>query len=297
MNRLKSAIQGALWLIRAPGLRLSFERLEGEVKRLESAVNELSSKVWSNTLEEHRLRNLEKWRAVRDLRAFERRVYSQNGEDGIIQEIFWRIGVESKYFVEFGVETGAECNCARLVLEEGWKGLFIEANPSHFEKLAERYKSYHQIRCAREFITSANIEALLAQNGVPTNLDILSIDIDGNDYWVWTAIKNWSPRLVIVEYNPTIAPTEKWVMAERLDHRWDFTDYFGASLAALAELGRKKGYTLVATDSRGINAFFVRDDLVADRFLDPAVIYHYSPLNHSQRAHPLPIRNGPSVAA
>src|SRR5260370_27613128 len=138
------------------------------------------------------------------------------------------------------------------------------------------------------------MEATLEAYNVPRNLDLLSIDIDGNDYWVWAAIQKWRPRLVVIEYNPTFPPHQKWVMKEDLNHRWDGTNYFGASLPSLAALGTKKGFTLVATDSCGINAFFVRDDFIAgDKFLDPVVHYHYSPLNHSFCQNGLPIKNGP----
>lgn len=101
------------------------------------------------------------WLQAGDLRAHERRVYSQNGEDGILEEILRRVGAESRYFVEFGVGSGSECNCARLALEEGWHGLFLEVDPPSFKQLEERYRNVSGIKCVRSSVTSSNIEQLL----------------------------------------------------------------------------------------------------------------------------------------
>ncbi|MCC6417693.1 MAG: hypothetical protein IT429_05535 [Gemmataceae bacterium] len=272
MRNLVSAARGALWLVRAGGLRAEFQRVSAAVQR-------------------------RRWLEANDLRGYERRVYSQNGEDGILQEIFRRIGTTCRYFVEIGVEDGRECNCARLALEEGWSGLFVEADARHFAGLVERYRDRREVRCFYAMATSASIEPLLRSQAVPPDLDLLSIDIDGNDYWVWAALENWRPRVVVIEYNAAHAPPQRWVMREDPDHRWDGTTYYGASLASLTALGRKKGYTLVATDSTGVNAFFVRNELVApDQFLDPVVQYYYSPLDNPNCPGGLPHRAGPFVA-
>jgi hypothetical protein len=145
-------------------------------------------------------------------------------------------------------------------------------------------------------VTSRNIEELLAAHQVPVDFDVLSIDIDGNDYWVWKAIQRWQPRLVVIEYNADYPPPVRWVMQENLDHRWNGTNYYGASLTSYVLLGRQKGYTLVATDSRGINAFFVRSELVSpELFLDTNLYYHYSPFNHPLCPNGHPQGHGPSV--
>jgi hypothetical protein len=272
LRSLASLVRGALWLLRAGGLRADVDLLlRRELRR--------------------------RWLAAGDLRGYEECVSAQNGEDGIIREILQRVGVGRRYFVEFGVESGQECNCARLVRQEHWSGLFLEADAAHFAQLTENYRDYPQIRCARAAVTSNNIEDLLAAHEVPADLDVLSIDIDGNDYWVWRAIQRWRPRLVVIEYNATHPPPELWVMAEDPAHRWDGTGHFGASLASLVALGRAKGYTLVATDSTGVNAFFVADEHVTPgRFLDPVLHYHYSPLNSPKVPDGYPPRSGPFVA-
>lgn len=114
----------------------------------------------------------------------------------------------------------------------------------------------------KEFITAENINQLLQKYRVPREFDLLSIDIDSNDYWVWKAIDNYSPRVVVIEYNSCIPPNESKTIKYDPNARWDGTDYFGASLLALAKLGKSKGYSLVYCESSGVNAFFVRNDLI-----------------------------------
>lgn len=192
------------------------------------------------------------------------KAYSQNEEDGIIHEIFRRIGVENKTFVEFGVGDGFENNTLYL-LKQGWKGLWLEASPKSAANIRKCFKNAldeGQLSFKECFINRENINSLLAG----WNPDMLGIDIDGNDYWVWGAIDCMSPRLVVIEYNPKFLPSVKWTMTYDANHEWQGDDYHGASLAAMAELGKKKGYTLVGCSLTGVNAFFVRNDLVEDKF-------------------------------
>ncbi len=302
--RLGSTVSGVLWLIRAGGLRADLQRLEELNRRLDlislqlgtaasaqavggvlQAVRELGQQTNHGRLEQ-----------ARDLRAFEKRIRSQNGEDGILLEILNRIGSTNRYFVEFGVESGAECNCAELVFGHQWHGLFLEADDLHFRNLSERYREHTGVKCVQSVVTSSNIERLLEDSGVPAEFDVLTIDIDGNDYWVWSAIRRWRPRVVVIEYNASFPPPRKWVMREDPAYRWNGTNYFGASLASLTELGRAKGYTLVGTDSHGVNAFFVREDLAtADRFLDPGLHYHYSAPRYGPHQGGHPPGSGPFV--
>jgi hypothetical protein len=118
------------------------------------------------------------------------KVYSQGDEDGIIQEIFHRVGPGHRTFVEFGVETGIECNTAKLLLE-GWRGLWIEANPDSVSKIRKSLASFllkEQLQLLEARVNAENINALLEQMGFTSEIDLLSIDIDFNDYWVWKAI-------------------------------------------------------------------------------------------------------------
>lgn len=206
----------------------------------------------------------------RDLTPFELRVSSQHGEDGVVVEILRRIGWPSEpYFVEFGMDSGAEGNCIFLADVLGWPGLFIEASEHFYKRLAAKYKGSPRVTTFCEFVTPENIETLFLEANVPLAPDILSIDVDGADFWIWRGLSSFHPRVVVIEYNCSMAIGAKLV--QKRDHKggWDGTDNFGASIEALRALGATKGYRLVHTDLGGMNAFFVRDDLPGD-WLDAA---------------------------
>jgi hypothetical protein len=194
------------------------------------------------------------------------RSFSQNDEDGIIEEIFRRIGIEHRTFVEFGVQDGMENN-SRLLLYQGWRGLWIEADSKACAAIRRNFSTElgeGRLQLLNEWVTPANIGELIRSAGFE-NLDLLSIDVDGPDYWIWESIEI-RPRVVVIEYNAKFRPPTRWVMAQNTQRRWNFTDYHGASLQSLADLGAAKGYRLVGSCLAGVNAFFVRDDLVQDRF-------------------------------
>jgi len=194
------------------------------------------------------------------LARFEHRVFSQNGEDGVIAEIVSRIGAPGRYFVEFGAESGVEGNCVLLADAAGWSGLFIEADPELHAALEAKYAPT-PVRTLRARVTPSTVVALFREADVPPEPDLLSIDVDGNDYWIWSALDGWRPRIVIVEYNSALDPASRLVQPLDEDWSWDGTQYFGASLGALRALGTRLGYRLVHTDLSGVNAFFVREDL------------------------------------
>ena len=217
------------------------------------------------------------------------KVYSQNEEDGIIEEIFRRIGTTNKTFVEFGVENGLESNCHYLLFS-GWHGLWMDGDTAHVNEI---HNIFHpvlktgQLRCKNCFITKDNINALIAEGGISGDIDLLSIDVDGNDYYVWNAINVVNPRVVIIEYNAKFPPNCDWKMAYNEYHLWDGSDWMGASLKALELLGRKKGYQLVGTNITGSNAFFVKDELAQDKFLEPATAENlYNPMRFRQLHFP-----------
>jgi hypothetical protein len=211
------------------------------------------------------------------------KVYSQNDEDGIIAEIFHRIGTTSRTFVEFGVETGVECNTAKLLVE-GWRGLWIESNAASAGVIRRELAPFiakRQLVLKQSRVTAANVNKLIGQGGFSGEIDLLSIDIDGNDYWVWKAIDGIDPRVVVIEYNATLRPPMALVVPYRADARWDGSNHYGASLEALVRLAAAKNYRLVGCSIAGVNAFFVRADLCADRFLEPATAQeHYEPPRH-----------------
>jgi hypothetical protein len=227
------------------------------------------------------------------------KVYSQNDEDGIIQEIFKRIGTRDKTFIEFGVETGAECNTAKLLLE-GWRGLWIEGASQYanaIRRSLEPFISDKRLSLAEAIVTAENVNTLFSQAGFAGEIDLLSIDIDFNDYWVWKAVDVVKPRVVAIEYNPIFRPPMSLVVPYEPTHRWDGTNYGGASLEALVRLGRSKGYRIVGCSFSGVNAFFVREDLCEDHFIEPATAEeHYEPTRYfyaAQSGHPS--RLGPYV--
>lgn len=196
------------------------------------------------------------------LNSYERKFHSQNGEDGILLELFARLRVVDPFFVEFGVETGDECNTALLAKSYGWKGVMIEGDDASFETLRKNYSSLPNVRPVHARVTRENIAQLFAENGVPRDLDLLSIDVDGNDYYLWEALADYRPRVVVIEFNPAFAPPKHWVMHYDPEHVWRHDNYYGASLASLTTLGRRLGYALIGIDSNIINAFFVRRDLL-----------------------------------
>lgn len=208
------------------------------------------------------------------------RCSSQNDEDGIIDEIFRRIGTTNREFIEFGVQTGLENNTVALLLAN-WSGLWIEANPDATQ-IARREFSVPiregRLRLTEAFVTAETIEELFQQDNVSTEPDLLSIDIDGNDYWVWKAIVRYRPRVIVIEYNANLGRSTRLVRPYDPAARWDSTMAYGASLGALEELGRTKGYALVGCNLIGVNAFFVRNDCLGERFLEPYTsVQHFEP--------------------
>jgi hypothetical protein len=192
-----------------------------------------------------------------DLSNYEKQHYSQQGEDGVIQKILEVIGDDSKYYVEFGAMDGHYLSNTKYLRDYcNWKGLLLDSgheDPS--------------INLHRAHVTASNINELFAQYEVPYNLDVLSIDIDSNDFYVWKAIDNkYRPRLVVIEYNASHLPNEDKVVMHNPNHYWDGTNYYGASILAMYHLGRSKGYSLVYAENRGVNLFFVRDDLIKAPF-------------------------------
>jgi len=233
---------------------------------------------------------------TRQLEPPERSAASQQGEDAILRDIFFRIGPGRRFFVEFGVEDGSVCNTSLLAARYGWGGLYIEADPQDAQKLRRRWAARSDIVVFAEFVTAENIAGLFADAGVPAEPDLLSIDIDGNDYWVWKALGEYRPRVVVIEYNAAYPPPRRWIMAYNPAHRWDRTSYFGASLSALTDLGAQLGYALIGTENHGLNAFFLRRDILPESGfaeLSPEEAYH--PPRYGLLGLPFPLGRGPSA--
>ncbi|MDR2563160.1 MAG: hypothetical protein LBC98_04380 [Prevotellaceae bacterium] len=207
------------------------------------------------------------------LDGFGYKVYSQGDEDGIIAEIFNRIGTTNKKFVEFGVQDGLESN-GHFLLHKGWQGLWIDGNKKFIRNLRNYFAvpiAKKQLTVINVFITTENINKIIGNQGsTEGEIDLLSIDIDGNDYWIWEAITCIKPRVVVIEYNAKFPPAHEWIIEYNENHIWDSSDKHGASLKSLEILGSQLGYRLVGTSRTGINAFFVRNDLAGNLFPEPA---------------------------
>jgi len=216
----------------------------------------------------------------RGLEAYEYSLFSQNGEDGIIRYLFSEIGVSSKTFLEFGFGV-VQNNSLRLILKEGWGGVLIDGFGTSVKALnkAIQKTGIRNVKAIQRFLDLQNLRATILDSGLPEQIDLLSIDVDGNDYWFWKDMSYLDPRVVVIEYNASLGPELPLVVP--YDPRFNFHEkhpsgfYHGASLTALARLAHEKGYALVGCDSKGVNAFFVRRDCLSSSVAEvlPATAY------------------------
>jgi len=184
--------------------------------------------------------------------------FSQFGEDGVVEKIFEIIEPTRKYVVEFGAYDGVHnSNSRNLIVNHGWGGLQMEGHPDRAAKLAALYADNPKVVGRRAWIWPGNVEVLFEDHDVPKDFDLLVIDIDSNDYYVWKAIHSYRPKVVMIEYNPWFPPTQKAVVAFHPMNYWDGTNYNGASILTLYELAKSKGYELVYVMRDGANLFFV----------------------------------------
>jgi hypothetical protein len=202
---------------------------------------------------------------------------SQNGEDGMIAEIFARIGITDRSFVEIGIGDGLENNSAAL-LAQGWSGLWIDGSREFLARGDELGRWGDALRHEVAFVSRENIAEILLRHRVPREIDLLAVDIDMNTYHVWDALSEWRPRVVVVEYNASILPAIEWVVPYTASSIWDGSARYGASLKSFELLGQRLGYALIGCDMAGVNAFFVREDLAGHRFAAPFDAQnHYEP--------------------
>lgn len=199
------------------------------------------------------------------------RVHSQCDEDGIILFLFSVLGTASRLFVEIGAGDGIECNCANLAINFGWHGLFVDGDAEHVAHGTGFYERHPDTRLfppvfVTGMVTKDNVNGVLSDAGFKGEIDLLSIDIDGMDYWIWEAVECVDPRVVVIEANAKLGMRS---IAVPYDPGWTYDadahpHYHGASLPAMVNLAHGKGYRLVGTNRFGFNAFFVKDDIAAD---------------------------------
>jgi hypothetical protein len=188
------------------------------------------------------------------------RLTSQNQEDGLTIALFKEVGIGPRRFVEIGSGLSGG-NSAFLVREWGWRGLMVDGGGE--TRMAQVGRRFPGATAVHAWVTRDNINALIADHGFAGEIDLFSLDLDGNDYWIWEAMTASSPRVVIVEYNSMFGPDRAVTIPyePQFDRHKRHTIYYGASLRALQHLGAQKGYRLVAVEPGGINAFFIRQDL------------------------------------
>jgi hypothetical protein len=207
-----------------------------------------------------------KLKSINSLEDVEFKVFSQNGEDGIIQYIINKLEIPNKIFIEFGVETYIESNTRFLLINNEWSGLILESDTDYVNFIKNDYVfQKYELEIEKVFITKDNINSIFKNYTNLKDIGLLSIDIDGNDYWIWKTITEIQPRIVICEYNATFGNSKKVTIPYKADFNKNTAHYsdlfFGASLNALCDLADKKGYDFIGTCSSGANAFFIRKDI------------------------------------
>ena len=268
---------------------------EGLTYFLNKNINENFSmeELRNHLLSSFEYKEIQRKREEFDIKKIERKIFSQGGEDGIIEFIFSVIKNTNKFSVEIGCDDGKQCN-TRFLLENGWDGILIDnfSYQKNFQWIDSLSKPKKQL-CIKEkfgiiktlshffkkeFVTMENVNSILKKYNVPEQIDLLSIDIDYNTFWIWKAIEFIKPRVVIVEYNSQISHLESKVVRYEPEYEYDWTNYYGASLLAFVKLAKEKGYSLVGCDSGGINAFFIlNEEIQKNQIKTKSIEENYQP--------------------
>ncbi len=202
---------------------------------------------------------------IENIHRAEFRVFSQWGDDGIIQFLVDYLDIEQKNFIEFGVEDYKESNTRFLLVNNNWKGLIMDSSEKYMKSVqADDIYWKHELTATPIFVTKENINPLLKENGFEGDVGLLHIDIDGNDYWIWKAINSIKPVIVLIEYNSVFGHDNPWTIPYKEDFYRTNYHYsnlcYGTSLLSLCDLAEEKGYAFVGSNSYGSNAYFVRKD-------------------------------------
>ena len=278
-NSLRSLKRGLLW---SSGLPQEFSQIAESLRQpnLQPACVDRGTQL----LLRINYRNaFEKTQRLLDFDQIEFRSHSQNGEDGILWYIFSLIGTVNKKVVEICASDGIQCNAANLIINDGWAGLLFDGNDVLIKKGQEYYKTHpdtfvYPPKLCHAWITAENVNELITANGFRDEIDLLSLDIDGIDYWLFSGVSSVGSifRDVLALQGTGVASGHyqdgEILLAYRPDFKAEFVNgfgvYCGASLPAFVKLGKKKGYRLVGCQRYGFNAFFIRDDVGQDVFAE-----------------------------
>ncbi|MBL9081548.1 MAG: hypothetical protein JNK76_07065 [Planctomycetales bacterium] len=212
-------------------------------------------------------------RPLPDLEDVEFRAYSQNGEDGLLLFLFTLIGTTNKRCVEICAGNGVECNTANLIINHGWDGLLFDGNGANVRAGRKFYATCPDTfalppKFVKAWITTESVNQLIREHGFAGEVDLLSLDLDGNDYWIWEALDCVDPRAVILEYQNAWGPEQ--CVTQRYNPRFvwngELEAHVGASLPAFVKLARRKGYRLVGCQRYEFNAIFLRNGVGEELF-------------------------------
>jgi hypothetical protein len=235
-----------------------------EKKQLLEHINKVTD-YQTILISQYMIQEIKKKKDIKNLYDAEFKAFSQMGEDGIIQFLINNIEISSSRFVEFGVEDYTESNTRYLLMNNNWEGLVFDSSPANVDKINSRDYAWRHTLLAKPFyVTRDNINSIISESGFSGKIGILSIDLDGNDFWIWQAINVVDPDIVICEYN-SVFGDERLVSTPYIEDfnvsKYHYSNLcFGASLRALIYLAESKGYSFVGSNSGGTNAFFVRND-------------------------------------
>ena len=210
-----------------------------------------------------------KLKTIEKIEDIEFKIFSQFGDDGIIQFLIDKLEIDYEYqnFVEFGVEDYSEANTKFLLLNNNWSGLILDSSNENIENIKKKNFFWKfELEAIKSFISKENINSIITNSNINRKkIGILSIDIDGNDYWVWKEINVIDPLIVIVEYNSTFGFEKKISIPYKQDFERSKAHhsnlYWGASIEALKFLAKQKGYKFLTTNSAGNNAYFIKENI------------------------------------
>lgn len=259
-RRIRHALTGARYAEQLAQVNKRLERLEAQADTLH--------KIWLRTrhlepaiqaLLRTRYFDLDALPYPERLTARRFRISSQNQEDGMTLALLHEARPATRRFVEIGAGLSGG-NGGFLASEWGWPGLMVDGHREHMEQVGRRFPTVTPVAA---WVTRENVNELIAQHGFSGEVDLFSLDLDGNDYWIWEAVTVSSPRVLILEYNSSFGPERSVTIPYEptFDRRRYHSMYYGASLTALARLSARKGYRLVAVEPAGVNAFFLRHDV------------------------------------